>query len=49
MLGARPIEDTVKKHIHSELTKSILYGSIKEGRKNVLVIVKEGELHFEYS
>jgi ATP-dependent Clp protease ATP-binding subunit ClpA len=49
MLGARPIEETVKKHIHSELTRSILYGSIKEGKKNVLVTVKDGELKFEYS
>jgi ATP-dependent Clp protease ATP-binding subunit ClpA len=49
MLGARPIEETVKKHVHSELTKSILYGSIKEGKKKVLVTVKDGELNFEYS
>lgn len=49
MLGARPIEETVKKHIHAELTKSILYGSIKEGKKDVSITVKNGELDFEYS
>jgi ATP-dependent Clp protease ATP-binding subunit ClpA len=49
MLGARPIEETVKKHIHTELTKSILYGSIKEGKKDVSITVKNGELDFEYS
>jgi ATP-dependent Clp protease ATP-binding subunit ClpA len=49
MLGARPIEETVKKYVHSELTKSILYGSIKEGKKKVSITVKDGELNFEYS
>ena len=48
MLGARPIEDTVKKNIHAEITRSILYGEIKEGKKNVNVTVEDGKLKFEY-
>jgi ATP-dependent Clp protease ATP-binding subunit ClpA len=48
MLGARPIEDTVKKHIHTEITRSILYGEIKDGKKVVTVTVKDGKLEFRY-
>ena len=38
-LGARPIEDTVKKYIYSEVTRSLLYGEMSEGKKLMKVSV----------
>lgn len=47
-LGARPIEDTVKKYIYSEVTKSLLYGEMSEGKRLMKVTVKDGNLVFTY-
>lgn len=38
-LGARPIENTVRAEVADKLTKEILRGELKNGNKNVLVVV----------
>jgi ATP-dependent Clp protease ATP-binding subunit ClpA len=47
-LGARPIEDAVKRHIYTEIKNSILYGELSKGFKKVFVEVKEDKLEFRY-
>lgn len=48
-MGARPIERSIKTHIQDVLAKSILYGEIKKGSKNVSVDLVDGSLKFTYS
>jgi ATP-dependent Clp protease ATP-binding subunit ClpA len=47
-LGARPIEDAVKRHVYTEIKNSILYGELSKGFKKVFVEVKEDKLEFRY-
>ena len=47
-LGARPIEDTVKKHIYSEVKNSLLYGPFSQGKKLMKVSVENDKLKFDY-
>lgn len=49
LMGGRPIERGVQTMIADPLVKEILYGEIKNGKKNVSVDLKDGELTFSYS
>jgi ATP-dependent Clp protease ATP-binding subunit ClpA len=48
-LGARPIENKVRTFVVNELTKSFLYGELKNGKTKVNVSVENGNLKFSYS
>lgn len=47
-MGGRPIERGVQTYVSEEVTQSILYGEIKNGKKNVEVSVENDSLKFTY-
>lgn len=47
-LGARPIEDTVKKYIYSEVKNALLYGEFSKGKTLMKVSVDGENLKFSY-
>jgi ATP-dependent Clp protease ATP-binding subunit ClpA len=48
-LGARPIENTVRREVEDQLTEDLLRGELKKGNKKVTITVDSDKLKFNYS